>query len=57
MRPWLSVLIPTYNGETFLPAALDSIAIQEDPDIECIAVDDGSTDQTLSILEQYKEKL
>jgi len=56
-RPWLSVLIPTYNGEDYLPLALDSIAIQGDDDIECIAIDDGSTDATMSILSKYRNKL
>ena len=45
-QPWLSVLIPTYNGENFLPAALESILVQGDNDIEVIVVDDGSTDDT-----------
>lgn len=57
MRPWLSVLIPTYNGENHLSSALDSVLKQGDPNIECIAVDDGSTDRTLPILETYKKKL
>ena len=57
MLPWLSILIPTFNGEIYLPFALDSILFQEDLDIECIVVDDGSTDATLSIINTYKEKL
>jgi glycosyltransferase involved in cell wall biosynthesis len=56
-NPWLSIIIPTYNGEDYLPSALDSIIIQEDHDIECIVIDDGSTDTTLSILEIYKKEL
>jgi glycosyltransferase involved in cell wall biosynthesis len=56
-QPWLSVLIPTYNGEDYLPFALNSIAMQGDDNIECIAVDDGSTDATLSILNNYQKKL
>lgn len=56
-QPWLSVLIPTYNGADYLPSALDSIIAQDDPNIECIVVDDGSTDATLSILNYYKDKL
>lgn len=57
INPWLSVLIPTYNGETYLPYTLDSILKQRDSSIECIIVDDGSTDATLSIIEAYKAKL
>jgi glycosyltransferase involved in cell wall biosynthesis len=55
-HPWLSVIIPSYNGEDYLPFALDSIAIQGDHDIECIVVDDGSTDATMSILSEYQKK-
>lgn len=55
--PWLSVLLPTYNGAAFLRAALDSVEAQRDADIECIAVDDGSTDETLDILEEYRERI
>ena len=56
-KPWLSVLIPTYNGEVYLPFALDSIIAQEDPDVECIVIDDGSTDSTISILNTYQGRL
>ena len=56
-NPWLSVLIPTYNGEAYLPFTFDTILNQNDSDIECIVVDDGSTDSTLSIIEAYQVKL
>jgi GT2 family glycosyltransferase len=55
--PWLSVVMPTYNGAAYLPAALAGIAAQGDPDIEVIAVDDGSTDATLAVLEGYSGRL
>ncbi len=55
--PWLSVIIPVYNGENYLAEALDSIVAQNDPSIECIAVDDDSQDRTLEILNSYTEKL
>lgn len=55
--PWLSVLIPTYNGELYLPFALKSIADQEDENIECIVVDGGSTDGTLSVIAAYQNRL
>jgi len=57
IQPWLSVLIPTYNGEDYLALTLDSIVIQNDPDIECIIVDDRSTDSTRSIIESYTNRL
>ena len=52
-RPWLSVIMPTYNGAAYLSAALDSVLAQQDERIELIAIDDGSTDATVSILESY----
>lgn len=56
-RPWLSIIIPTYNGANYLSAALDSIAMQSESGIECIVVDDGSTDTTLAILDSYQTRL
>ncbi|HEY9767525.1 MAG TPA: glycosyltransferase [Coleofasciculaceae cyanobacterium] len=55
--PWLSVIIPTYNGSKYLAAALDSIALQQDREIECVVIDDGSTDNTLTIVEKYRKLL
>jgi len=55
--PWLSVIMPTYNGQRYLAAALDSLVEQGDDRFEVIAVDDGSTDGTLDILGQYARKM
>ena len=55
--PWLSVIIPTYNGEAYLAAALQSIAEQADTAIECIVVDDASTDTTIDIVNAFSGKL
>ena len=56
-KPWLSIIIPTYNGQKYLAATLDSVVIQQDNDIECIVIDDGSTDATVSLVETYRDKL
>ena len=57
-QPWLSVLIPTYNGKKYLHATLNSILQQDDiSGIECIAIDDGSNDETVEILNSYIERL
>jgi GT2 family glycosyltransferase len=48
--------MPTYNGAKFLPAALQGIRAQADPQIEIIAVDDGSTDETLAILRDFSRQ-
>jgi GT2 family glycosyltransferase len=52
-EPWLSVILPTYNGAAFLPKALESVRAQGDAGLELIAVDDGSTDATIEILDEY----
>jgi glycosyltransferase involved in cell wall biosynthesis len=56
-KPWLSVLIPTFNGTRYLSQALDSVCIQNDADLECLAVDDGSEDGTLEVLKSYQNKI
>ena len=56
-QPWLSVIIPTYNGSKYLASALNSVVVQQDDEIECVVIDDGSTDNTLEIVETYKDKL
>jgi Glycosyl transferase family 2 len=51
--PWLSVIMPTFNGAAYLPAALESVRAQAASGIELIAVDDGSDDGTVAALEEY----
>jgi Glycosyl transferase family 2 len=55
--PWLSVVIPTYNGGAMLAEALASVARQGDRGVQVIAVDDGSTDGTFDILGTYADRL
>jgi glycosyltransferase involved in cell wall biosynthesis len=54
--PKVSVCIPVYNVEPWLPAALDSAINQTMKDIEIICIDDGSTDGSLAILNSYAAK-
>ena len=54
---WLSVIIPTYNGQQQIRDALGSIQKQDDDGVEVVIVDDGSTDQTLKIVQSYSECL
>ena len=53
--PNVSVILPVYNVESYLPQCLDSIRAQTLKDIEIIAVDDGSTDDSLGILRKYAQ--
>lgn len=51
--PLVSVILPVYNGESFVGQAIESALSQTWRNLEIIVVDDGSTDQTLSVLEVY----
>lgn len=54
--PRISVIIPVYNVEPYLQQCLDSVCAQTMRDIEIICVDDGSTDGSLRILQDYVER-
>lgn len=51
--PKVSIVIPAYNHANFLDAAIQSVLKQDYPNIELIVLDDGSTDNTHRILEEY----
>jgi glycosyltransferase involved in cell wall biosynthesis len=51
--PLVSVIIPVFNGERFLGAAIDSVLAQAQMPIEIIVVDDGSTDDSAAVAEAY----
>lgn len=55
--PMVSVVIPAYNAESYIAEAVDSVLEQDYPNKEIIIVDDGSTDQTVKILEQYGDRI
>jgi len=50
----IEILLATYNGEKFLQEQLDSILHQTFQDWRIVAHDDGSTDATLEILQQFQ---
>jgi len=54
--PLVTILLCTYNGAKFLAEQLDSLEAQTHQNWVVIASDDGSTDQTLEILQQYQAK-
>ncbi|MGB3188509.1 MAG: glycosyltransferase [Limnoraphis sp.] len=54
--PLVSLIIPTYNGETFLTETLKSAFSQTYPHLEIILSDDGSSDKTLEIAQLFQQK-
>ncbi len=53
-RPRVSVIVPVYNAQSHLRQCLDSITGQTLREIEIFCVDDGSTDGSAQILEEYR---
>lgn len=51
----LSVIVPVYNGSGSLGASLDSVLRQDFHDFEIVCVDDGSTDETAALLQDYAD--
>lgn len=56
MSALVSVIVPAYNVERFLPRCIESLLKQSYSNLEIIIVDDGSTDKTGDIAEGYAEK-
>ena len=54
--PKISIIVPVYNVEKYLSKCLDSLITQTMKDIEIICVNDGSTDNSLSVLKDYAKK-
>lgn len=55
-QPKVSVIVPVYNSEKYLEKCLDSLVNQTLEDIEIIVVDDGSTDSSSFIIEEYHKQ-
>ena len=55
-KPFFSIVVPVYNEERFIREALDSILAQTEPDWEALLIDDGSTDLSPEILNEYAQK-
>src|SRR5262245_20629160 len=53
LMPEVSVIIPTYNSARYLVEAVDSVLAQAYKDIEGLVIDDGSTDETESVMSRY----
>src|SRR5687768_4198880 len=52
-QPQLSVVIPAYNAEKYLGAAIESVLAQGHPSAEIVVVNDGSSDRTHEVARSY----
>ena len=53
MEPKITVIVPVYNVEKYLPECLDSLAAQTYPNLQVLVVNDGSTDTSPQIIADY----
>lgn len=56
MKPLISVIIPVYNGEKYLSQTVESVLNQSFDDFELLLIDDGSTDNSKSIIDFFRKK-
>lgn len=56
MNPLVSIIIPVYESEPYLEKCLDSVLAQTMTNIEIIAINDGSPDNSIAILNEYKKR-
>lgn len=54
--PKVTVLLPVYNGEKYLKETVDSILLQSYANFEFLIIDDGSTDESIKIIESFKDQ-
>lgn len=54
-RPLVSIIVPCYNGASYLAGTLDNVRAQTWSRWECLVVDDGSTDQTSAVVATYAQ--
>ena len=53
----ITVIIPNYNGSSFLREAIDSALVEQGVELEVIVVDDGSTDGSRQVIESYGDRI
>jgi len=56
MNPLVSIIIPVYNAQDYLGACIDSLLVQSYSNFEILLVNDGSTDSTLKLMQEYAVK-
>ena len=56
MPPIISIIVPCYNQAKYMRDALDSVINSTLKEWECVIVNDGSQDETLSIAKEYEQK-
>lgn len=54
--PLISIIVPVYNAEKYLNRCVDSITAQTFTDWECLLIDDGSTDKSPAICDEYTKR-
>ena len=57
MLPLVTVVTPSYNQGRVIRATIESVLNQDYPQIEYLVIDGGSTDETVSILREYSDRL
>jgi glycosyltransferase involved in cell wall biosynthesis len=55
-QPFISIIVPAYNVEAWLPQCLDSVIMQDSPDWECIVIDDCTPDGSGAIADGYAKR-
>lgn len=55
--PDVSIVIPAFNAEKYIAESVESVLAQSHPAVECIVVDDGSTDRTAEVVESFGDRV